>query len=141
MKHVTMMFILTCIHDPGAAQRSMQTLLFCRNSHFLLSWTSLKLARDLYPISLAAQYALSRRCFPIFCFFGILDNLLTPLQICLFCKSANHSLIWVSINIGEDRVKTQCIITWLRLLCKGLSAVRGVPSWFSEALVLVLPQG
>jgi hypothetical protein len=37
----------TCIQEPGAAQRSMQTLLFCRNSHFLFSWISLKEARDL----------------------------------------------------------------------------------------------
>ena len=65
--------LATCIHDPGAAHRSMQTRDFWRNSNFLFSWTNLKEARERYPISLADQYALSRRDFPNFDFLPILS--------------------------------------------------------------------
>jgi hypothetical protein len=51
----------TCIHDPGAAHRSMTTLDFSRKLYFLLSCMSLKAALARYPFSLARRYHLSRR--------------------------------------------------------------------------------
>jgi hypothetical protein len=59
----------TCIHDPGAAHRSMTTLEFSRKLYFLLSCISLKAALARYPFSLARRYHLSSRPFP--CFFWI----------------------------------------------------------------------
>ena len=121
---IGMCSLATCIHDPGAAHRSMHTRDFWRNSNLRFNWINLKEARDLkfkitytnkcrysrymvltiqlyypspnikiflilicnrkvgieeaivaylYPISLADQYALSRRDFPIFAFFPIVS--------------------------------------------------------------------
>ena len=39
--------LATCIHDPGAAHKSMHTRDFWRNSNFRFNWISLNEARDL----------------------------------------------------------------------------------------------
>jgi hypothetical protein len=43
----------TCSQPPGAAHRSSKTPHLERKSYFLLSWISLKAARERYPCSLA----------------------------------------------------------------------------------------
>jgi len=100
---IGMCSLATCIHDPGAAQRSMQTLDFCKNSCFLFNCTNLNEARERNPSSLADQYALSRLCFPTF--------FLTPIftiQKLKYCK------IKIGSQISLDFTKLHVLILVLK---------------------------
>ena len=84
----------TCIHDPGAAHRSIHTLLFWRNSHFLLSWTSLKVALDLYPNSLVAPFPVYRDLPPP----PQLPQCNVPLHHFLIILHTPSSILWADLS-------------------------------------------
>jgi hypothetical protein len=46
----------TCVHPPGAAQRSSTVLAFCNIENFRLICVNLKAARDRYPCSFATAH-------------------------------------------------------------------------------------